>query len=324
MRSDAALSGFLDDRNRIGRLAGEGVAVVAQWRATPRVAALDRHLAALAADPPLAPQDFATGLASWLADRSWLDPLLDGALDAMRADDFASPGIDLISSPVVPGLALIHHPPVSLSLLLVDGVALAAANAGRLSFEPGLCLLCNAGRDAIATERWRADVAPDGAWRAHMTAVGQLAPGEWLVVDSWRDQLRIVPHRGGGTPGDAVLLRFAHAGGGQGARVREHDLADGTHVRSGFADVATSRIMMLLWLVRQADTTALAQVLPALLGHDEPVVRWEAARLWVSRDPAAAHHAVRHMARADADASVRQAAQATLGIIDAHLAQRAA
>lgn len=310
--------------------AAAAAAAIGAWRARDDVRAIDALLAQWAVHPPASPAALEAVLAPHIADPAWVGALLTHGLGLLRADPLNALPCTILPGPLLPGLLLLSHAGVTMSLHVVDAMALVAAAQHapdtNLVFDGGLSAIVHLAGGAISYRRAHREAGDAGdagdAAHARISALQDFAAGQMLVMDGACDGVAIIS-----AARDALMLRISIGTPAAGSRHFAHRLSDGACVATLCGDAAASRLLILLqYLGARPDVIDddVMDLLHQYMGDAEPQLRWAAARLALAHDPAGMRDAIADMARGDGDAGVRGAAAATLPIIDAALSARRA
>ncbi len=319
-----SLAQYFADRHGDAQRETAAAAAICAWRARDDVRAIDALLARWALHPPASPAALEAMLAPHIAEAAWVGALVTHGLDLLRADPFNALPCTILPGPLLPGLLLLSHAGVTMSLHVVDAMALAAAARHapdpNLVFDGGLSAIAHLAGGAISCRRARRG-AGDAA-HARISGPQIFAPGDIIAMDGASDAVSII-----GAARDALMLRISIGTPAAGSRHYAHRLSDGARVATLCGDGAASRLLILLQYLgarHDAIDDDMMDLLRIYMRDAEPQLRWAAARLALAHDPAALRDAIADMAMADGDAGVRGAAAATLPIIDAALSARRA
>ena len=148
------------------------------------------------------------------------------------------------------------------------------------------------------------------AGRCTRVAERCIADGEILTVDG-RYQSYIIEHAATNLVVLQAVIKVDHA-----PVSVEFDAASGDYVACSAADDSASRIQMITTLLRKLDCEAAVATMISFLDHPSFFVRWHVMRDLLGIDVEAALPRLRRMAARDPHPEVRQAARATLDLVE--------
>lgn len=322
-----SLAQYFADRGGDDARAAAADMAMGAWRARDDVRTIDALLARWAQCPPQDPAALQAALAPHIYDRGWVDALLASAVDLLRADPLNALPCTILPGPLLPGLLLLSHAGVTMTLHLVDAMALTASAGAmedaNLVFDGGLSAIVHLAGGAISYRRAQRS-ASDGAdgCNAKVSPPLLFFTGDIIAMDGAHDAISII-----GAACDALMLRISMGTPAPGSRHFAHRLSDGACVAQLCGDGAASRLLILLQYLgarRAVIDDAAMLLLRQYMDDAEPQLRWAAARIAIAHDPSAMRGAIADMAAGDGDDAVRRAATATLPLIDAALSARQA
>lgn len=273
------------------------------WLATPAAVELRATLARLATDGRHDLAGFDAALAMLDREHGWVNSLVQHWLELLASHDFADLPWRPLNNAALSGLEVMREGDASCALLSVDAAALSQDRDDLLVFDSGYNRFVVLAGGPLTVDRFRR--AADGESVSHVMRT-ELSVGDGVSTDCGVEQLRMVA-----APCDTILLRYSlHDPAARSSLVRAYDLRSGALAHTGCADPQVSRMLALLDVAMAADTAMLRPLLPQLAAHPDPQLRWQAMRIWLTRDMLAAHPRLREMASDDGSAQVRAAARA--------------
>jgi hypothetical protein len=241
-----------------------------------------------------------------------LEPLAGAAL----ADPFFRPPLRRAAGEVHAGLLLFDRPSLSIQLAAIGVDALAAKRHFRegrasISFTGQRTLFRFLRAGGASLSFWEAPFIGDGftadaARRCRLVDRRRLADGDTIELDG-RRQSFVIDH----AVSDLVYLQ-AVTPFGAGPLVAEYDSETLTLVGASSTDELSSRIQLMLALLRAMDRRDAAPVFREMLGSRHFYARWQAMREFLALDAELALPHLREMAATDSHPEVRAAAAATL------------
>lgn len=247
------------------------------------------------------------------------DPLqrVAGALiRAASRDVYFRPPLRNASTDILSGLWLFDHPALTLFLGLIRCEALAEKRRGRtgpssIAFtgQRSVYRFLKTGGATLAL--WEAPEIRPGftcaeSGRCRLVERRCLADGEILVVDGRRHGFVIERART-----DVVYVQ-AITPVGAAPLMAEYDAETREFVGASSTDEASSRIQLMLSLLRTMERTDAAPVFEEMLESPHFYARWQAMREFLALDCELAFPHLERMARADPHPEVRAAARETL------------
>ena len=300
----------LRDRDRLNRVRAAGVDLVSSWQAREDVLALQQQLIAMDAVLPPDAEAFAAALSPWLDNDLWYRNLIEQGCLSMADDPLAEVPLGMQSGGVMQALALVEAGGACATLAQVNAAMLAmqaaSGAAPTVVFGSGYSLVVLLA-GTMAVELWCLDRA---LGRISHVRSWEMRGGDHIALDNRTEQLLIRS-----APRDAVLLNLCVTGPERREPTLEFDVVSGNLLRRGMADPVVSRMLLLTALVPAARTEERDALFNALSRDAEPLLRWQAMRHWLAAGARGAVPRLEAMAREDPDASVRAAAQATLGLL---------
>jgi len=230
-----------------------------------------------------------------------------------RRDPFFRPPLPRLSGEVHTGLLLLDRPQLTMLVALASPDALATKRTSRkgpasIAFTGAQSLYRFVKGGGAVFSFWETcGFASQGRGRCRFAGRRRIEDGEIVELDG-RYQSFVVDH----AEGDLVYLHTSTPVGAA-ALVAEYDSSTLEFIGGSSADEASSRMQMMLSLLRLMDRRdAIPQFRQAL---DSPhfYARWHAMREFLALDPQLALPHLRKMAEADPHGEVRTAAAQTLG-----------
>jgi hypothetical protein len=315
MIASAALAAWLADRDA-QQLSHDAVEACARhWGRQPLMTELQRQLSAL--ENPTTEQVLD-------AARSFMDRdadialLVDDLIATSATDPFFRPPFHPVSSDIHTGMLLFHHSDLSIALGLTGVDSLAAKKAGprgatSIGFT-GLTLMFRYLKAGNATVSfWEADPITEGfvasqAGKARLVERRKLRDGEEIVVDG-RYQSFIIEHAE-----TDILYYQAMVRPGSAPLATEYDSKSLSFIGASSTDEASSRVQMMVSLLRAMDRTDTLALIEESLASPHFYTRWHIMREYLAMDAEAALPALRRMAAGDQHPEVRAAAEQTLAM----------
>ncbi|WP_129790588.1 HEAT repeat domain-containing protein [Sphingosinicella sp. CPCC 101087] len=315
MTPRAALARWLADRDaqatslrRIERFAHE-------YGAHSLVRQLERDLAALQERTPEALIGAARAFMD--GDRE-LDALMRALFAESRADPFFRPPFHPVSSEIHESLLLYHHPDLSISFGVTGLDMLAAKKTGRrgpasINFTGFVTLLRFIKAGSATLSFWEAPEITAGfsaasAGRCRLVERRRIRDGEDILVDG-RRQSFVIEH----AAGDILFFQAVARTGG--APVGAEFDSEGHHlVGATSADEASSRLEMMVSLLRALERDEAFPLLEEALGNPNFHTRWHVMREMLAMDADAALPSLRKLASDDPHPDVRAAARQALSL----------
>lgn len=232
------------------------------------------------------------------------------------ADPFARPPFSRLSSEITSGLLIYEDPALFLALNMIDVHALAAKklNAeGPSSFSfTGIPTLYHFLRGGEATlSFWEvpeigSGFAVDQSERCRKTGERVIRDGETLMIDGRRESFVIEHARS-----DIVFI-FAAIRAEEAPLALEYDSKSHECIGASTTDEASSRIQMMVTLLRMMDRTDALPLFAQMLESPHFYTRWHVMREYLAMDAEGALPYLRTMAAEDPHPDVRAAARQTL------------
>jgi len=285
-----------------------------QWGLGPVHRRFDEVLASLPA--PVSAETVATAVAALFADDSWVDTLVSGLADQMRADPFFNPPFRNLSNDLHSGLLVFEDERVSIAAGVTSALQMAvkknnARGAASIGFsgQMGVYRFLKAGGATLSF--WEAPPIGPGftaaeAGSCRRTGERRIADGELLILDG-RRQSYVVE----GLQGSFVLLQASIAVD-QAPLSVEYDSVTGAYVGCSATGDTSSRIQMITTLLRKLDHQAAFPAIAGFLEHPDFFVRWHVMKELLGLDAAAALPHLKRMAATDPHPDPRRAARAVL------------
>lgn len=315
MKSSESLAAWLGDRALQARTHQAGMDIARRWREHPLFRELDAELdggAAASAAGVLAAAEL------FMDRRGEIAALFEELIGACRADPYFAPPLQMVTSEIGTGFVLYTHPALmlTLSVMSVDGLAAKRSGAAAptsLTFG-GRPMLYEFVRSGGATlSLWEIPAIGSSFLR---TSSGRCRPSERLkVADGERVRIDgsrrsfVIEH----ATSDLVFLTATAQEQGASLSV-VYDSRTLAFAGASSNDEASSRIQMMVTLLRLLDRQDAQPLLEQLLASDEFYVRWHVMREFLALDADAAEPWLRRMAAADPHAEVRSAAAQALAM----------
>ena len=309
----SALADWLGDKSAQAATVGRLEQVAERLRRLAPFADLDAALAA--ADPERAETILAVA-AAWLQREDGIEGWMGELIAAARADPFARPPLRNTANEVLTGLWIVERPLLSIMVALVPADGLAAKRTGRT----GRASIAFTGQRS-AYRFLRSGGATISFWRAPEIGAGfrresggrcrlverrRLVDGEVFEIDGRRTGF-VIDH----AVSDIVFAQ-AMTPVGSAPLMAEYDADTHECVGASSADEASSRIQLMLALLRTMERTDSAPVFEEVLANAPFYLRWQAMREFLALDAEAALPHLRRMAHQDPHPEVRAAAADTL------------
>jgi hypothetical protein len=305
---------WLDDRPALAQAARASRMMGLAWRAS-----MDAVMAAAFRADPADAEAVADEAAALFADADWLALLIAPLTAALHADPRAEPPLRLHRDGLRTGVVLHEGVGVRITASIVAGDALARAPLPVTVVAGGRLQVVRYHRAAGARlERWRAGpVAADFSAATAAACVREedrrLEDGAVVRLDG-RTHAHLLASDGGGSD---VAMLTATIQAAPAAVMREYRVADGALVKAASLDEGTSRMQMLLTLLRLTGASGAAPAFAAATHEADFATRWSAMREWLALDVAGALPRLRELVD-DPHPEVRAAARATLPLAEAH------
>ncbi|MET1111484.1 MAG: HEAT repeat domain-containing protein [Allosphingosinicella sp.] len=242
--------------------------------------------------------------------------VLEVLVAAARDDPYFRPHFDVESSEVHSGLLLFDRPALSLTLAVMRADAIAAKRAER---KGGASLTFPGRRKAF--HFLRSGGAILSLWEAPGIGPGFTADtsGRCRFVERWRiedgEKLDLDGRRFTFIVEEAerdIVFVGAETSLGAGPLSVEYDSATLRFAGASSTDEASSRIQMMLALLRMMDRRDATPLFAEMLRSELFYARWQTMREFLALDPGAALPHLRRMASGDPHSEVRRVAAQTL------------
>lgn len=288
------------------------------WGMGPVHRRFDDAMASLPA--PVTAETVANAVAALFADERWVDALVSGLAEQMRADPFFDPPFRNLTNDLHTGLLVFEDEKVSIAAGVTSALQMAVKknNArGRASIgfsgQMGVYRFLKAGGATLSF--WDAPpIGPDftaaEAGACRRTGERRIADGETLIIDG-RRQSYVVE----GMTSSFVLLQASIAVD-QAPLSVEYDSATGAFVGCTATGDTSSRIQMITTLLRKLDHQAAFPAIADFLDHPDFFVRWHVMKELLGLDVHAALPHLKRMAASDPHPDPRRAARAVLDRLD--------
>ena len=313
MIPSSALAAWLADPSAQQASYDRVEASAAKWGVHPLMTQTERALAELEDRTPEA----VLAIADRFMDQSdAIQALFDDFVAGSRADPFFRPPIYPLSSEIHTGLLLFNNPLLSIALGVtgVDQLAAkkqAGGGKGSIGFSGQLTKFRYLKAGGATLSFWEAppltaNFVASEAGQARCTGERHIADGEEIVVDG-RFQSFVVEHAR-----QDMLYFQAAVRVGSAPVTAEYDRETLAFVGASSTDEASSRIQMMVSLLR---TMAREDALPLMaeaLASPQFYTRWHVMREMLALDAEAALPSLRRLAESDPHPEVRGAARQTL------------
>lgn len=308
------LAAWLGDRSAQAHTRAAVEAFVREWNGERILGKLHGELSAMA-DPE---RGQVIDLARRMFDRIPVDAVMDALIARCRADPFFLPPLHPLTSEVHSGLLLFHHHELSVGLGVTGLDMLAAKKAFRrggasIAFTgvSNLFRYLKSGNALVSF--WEAPHIGGGfrsedAGQCRLIGRRRIADGEGFLVDGSCESF-VVEH----AEADIVYLQATIQTGAAPLTV-EYDSASLAFVNATSTDEASSRVQMMVSLLREMDRADALPVLRALLRNPHFYTRWHIMREMLALDAEAALPDLRRIAAEDPHPEVRAAACQTLAL----------
>ncbi|HWH21975.1 MAG TPA: HEAT repeat domain-containing protein [Allosphingosinicella sp.] len=315
MIAGAALSAWLADRQAQGRSSAAVRALAARWSAHPLIRDLHDELDAMTVKSTEAVEAAAR---RFLAREDEIRALVDDLIAAAAADPFFQPPFLAITSEIHSALLLFEDPSLSIALGVAGVDTLAAKKSGKrgptsIGFTGLRTLFRFVKSGGSSLSFWEAPPLDDqfvgeGGGKCRLTGRRRLEDGELFVLDG-RTQSFVIEH----ATSDAVYLQ-AVVKVGTAPLSREYDSATLEYVGASSTDEESSRVQMMVSLLRMMDRTDAVPVIRESLKSPHFHMRWHVMRELLALDAEAALPDLRDMAESDPHPEVRAAAAQALAM----------
>ena len=234
-----------------------------------------------------------------------------------KADPFFRPPFHPLSSEVHHSLLLYHHPDLSVSLG-VTGVEMLASkklarggNHASINFTGFTTLIRFLKSGGATVSFWEIPEIKENftaaeSGKARMTGRRIVEDGEEILIDG-RHQSFVIEHA------SADILFFQAVARTQGAPVGvEYDSDSLEYIGASSTDEASSRLQMMVSLIRAMDRTDAMPLMEEALAAPQFYARWHVMREMLALDAQGSLPSLRRMAAKDPHPDVRAAAAQTL------------
>ncbi len=310
-----ALSAWLADRDAQQASFARVQESAAKWSLDPLMTQLERKLSELEQPTPDAILALADG---FMDDTGTHARLFDDMIAGCRADPFFRPPFYPLSGEIHTALLLFNNPLLSIALGVtgVDQLAakkLAHGGKGSIAFS-GLVTkfrYLKAGRATLSF--WEADTIGDDfvaseAGSARFAGQRRLEDGEEIVIDG-RRQSFVIEH----ACEDMIYFQAMVRTGGAPVTA-EYDRKTLAFLSASSTDEASSRIQMMVSLLRAMDREDALPLMEKELDSPRFYTRWHVMREMLALDADAALPALKRMVAGDPHPEVRAAARQTLDL----------
>ena len=313
MIKSEALSAWVNDAPRQKATGAANAALARRWRDHSLFKDLEADLAAMevrTVTGSLAAAD------RFMARTGEIEELIAEMVAGAAADPFFHPPFGYANSAINVGFLLYSDPSLSIGLGVTSIDALAAKkSAGEGPSSINFTGLVSSFRwlkaGGATLSFWEApaadaDFTGDRSRKCRLAGRRRLADGECFVMDGRRESF-VVEH----ATSDLVCLQ-ATIGTDCAPLLVEYDSRTLGYVGAASTDEASSRVEMMVTLLRLMDRADAAPHIVALLDSPHFYTRWHIMRELLALDAEAALPHLRQMAKADPHPEVRQAAAQTL------------
>ena len=313
MIASPALADWLGDKSAQAAAVGRLQQVAERLRGLTAFRDLDAALAA--ADPERAEAILAVA-AAWLQRDDGIEAWMGELIAAARADPFARPPLRNTASEILSGLWVVERPLLSIMVALVPADGLAAKRTGRtgqasIAFtgQRSAYRFLKSGGATISF--WRApEIGPgfrrEAGGRCRLVERRPIVEGEVVQIDGRRTGF-VIEHAA-----SDILYAQAMTPVGSAALMIEYDADTHECVGASSGDETSSRVQLMLALLRTMDRTDAVPIFEEVLANAPFYLRWQAMREFLALDAEAALPHLRRMARGDPHPEVRTAAADTL------------
>ena len=245
-----------------------------------------------------------------------LDTMMREMIALSRADPFFRPPFQPLSSEVQSSLLLYHHADLSISLGVASVDLLAAKKSERaapqsINFTGYVSLMRFLKAGGATLSFWEAPpmgedfVATEGR-TCRLVERRRIEDGEEIVVDG-RHRSFVIEH----ATGDMLIFQ-AIVRAGCAPVAAEYDYDSGRFIAASSTDEASSRVQMMVSLLRAMDREDAFPLFEEALRSPQFYTRWYVMREMLAMDADAALPSLRAMAAGDPHPDVRAAARQAL------------
>lgn len=309
----AALTAWLSDGEAQQRTNDKIHDAAREWSAAPPVARLYQDIAEAS---PRTPATMFAIARRFMDDAEGMEAALRTLIATCRADPFFRPPFHPIASEIQDSLLLCFHRDLFISLGVTGVDLLASKKTARngpasINFSgfPTLMRFVKAGGSTLSF--WEAPAISDDfvvsqAGRCRLVGRRRIEDGEEFVVDG-RYQSFVIEH----STSDIVFFQAVARAGCAPVAV-EYDSDTLECIGASSTDEASSRLQMMVSLVRAMGRSDAFPLLEEALGSPQFYTRWHVMREMLALDPQAALPSLRRMAAHDPHPDVRATAEQTL------------
>jgi len=313
MMIGGAFAAWLGDRPARASSMARRKSIAREFAALPEVARLEAELAAIRdkrAEPILA------AARRFVESPGMAERAIGDFVEAALRDPFYRPHTTIVGSPVLSGLLLFEHPALTVQAAVLRADAIAAKRAERtggasiaFSGERALFRFIDGGGATLSF--WEAPpIRPAftaaASGRCRLVERRRVEDGETIELDG-ASQAFVVDR----APRDLFYLQASTPIGAAPVRV-EYDFATLAFIGASSTDEASSRMQMMLALLRILDRQDAVPVFRMMLEAEHFYTRWETMRELLALDAGAALPHLAALAEADPHPEVREAAAQTL------------
>ena len=309
----AELARWLADREAQRRSRELVDASAAGFSLHPAMTQLERELSELAERTP---EDLIAAARRFMDRSAETDAIMRELIATSRTDPFFRPPFHSLPGEVHHSLLLYHHPDLSISLGVTGLDMLAAKRTRRrgpasINFNGVVTLLRFVKGGTATLSFWEAPPITDNfasseAGSCRLVERRTLADGDEILVDG-RYQSFVIEHAS-----DDILYFQAVTRAGCAPVSAEYDSESLAFLGSSSTDEASSRLQMIVSLLRAFERDDAFPVIAQLLDAPQFYTRWHVMREMLAIDADAALPALRRMADEDPHPDVRAAARQTL------------
>lgn len=309
-----ALAGWLGDRVRQEASAATSNELARRWFTQPVIRDLEREIGAVAIG------DSAGLLAAaerFMANTAPIEAMIEEMIAAASADPFFRPPFLFVNSDINVGLILYSEPRVTISIGVASADALAAKKSGvrgpRSITFTGLRTSFHWLRGGGATlSLWEAppagaDFVTDPDRSCRFVGRRKLEDGDHFIMDGSRESF-VIEH----ATSDMICLQATVHDGAP--LMVEYDSKSLRFVGASSADEASSRLELMVSLLRLLDRADAAPTIAALLDEPHFFTRWHVMRELLALDADLALPHLERMAAGDPHPDVRARAEETLNL----------
>lgn len=307
------LQHWLADRGEQRRTQDSIDAFARKWSRGPVQQDLDRIMAALPAQTAGAA---AAAIGALFASDAWIEALIDGLADRLRADPFFEPPFRAINSDIHSGLIAYEGGQVSIAAGVVNVAQLAAKKTARrgarsVGFSGRVTVLKFVKAGGARISLWEAPPITAGftapqAGQCAKTGERDLADGDILTIDGRFQSYVIEQAR------TNLLILQAEITLDQAPLSVEYDSASFSYVGCSATGDGASRIQMITTLLRKLGCEGAFEPVAAFLDHPDFFVRWHVMKELLGIDAEAALPHLKRMAARDPHPDARRAARTVL------------